>query len=294
MKKIVLGVVLLLAAPALADVVIINVNDVGGGVVSIEYSVSDTNLVRAFAFDVNVDNNAVISSISDYFVGECNATKKGYGIFPGNIVIDSNGNVADYNKPVAPASAKDSPGQLGSSRITLEMGSLYVDTNNPATSGRLCKLKITKSGGGPNDCNLTIDEDATRGGVVMEDTGIAASTPNLPGTKKLNLDCLWVGRVFNSGLVVTQNMVNDWKLTGTGCVKKDPWWCCEAQKYGQAVGTTDRVNLADLTKVKLSWMLYDCDVGYYPAADFNLSGRVNLADLTKIKQNWMQYPGYCP
>lgn len=291
MKKIVLGVVILLiAAPVWADTVNIDVNDEGGGTISIEYSVSDANLVRAFALNITVDNGAVIESISDYVTGECNAVAKGYGIFPGGIVIDSNGDPSDYNTPVAPPDAPDSPGQLGSGSIVIEMGSLYTGANSPGTSGRLAKLKIT----GIDDCNLCISSVNTlRGGIVMEDTSITG-TPNLPGCTPLVLDCLYVDRVFNSGLVVTQAMYDKWATMGTDCVNKDPWWCCEAQKYGQATGVSTRVDVADLSKVKLAWMKRPCLAGYFSAADFNLSGRIDVADLAKVKLNWMQRPGICP
>jgi len=294
MKKFILGVMIFaLTAAGRADTVNINVNDIepndcGGGTFSIEYSVSDANLARAFALDISVDNGAVISGISDYFVGVCSASAQGYGIFPGGIVIDSNGNVTDYNIPVAPFFAPDSPGQLGSNSITIEMGSLYTGANSPGTSGELAGFTIT----GANDCNLYISTDSLRVGIVMENTAITA-TPNLPGSVPLVFECLYAGRVFQSGLVVTQAMVDRWKNTGPDCVNRALCWCCEAQKFGEATGTTGRVTLADLAMLKRCWMKYACEVGYCPCADFDLSGRITLADLAKIKQNWMSYPGHC-
>jgi hypothetical protein len=104
-------------------------------------------------------------------------------------------------------------------------------------------------------------------------------------------DCLYVGRVFNNGLVVTQAMVDKWVY-----LKRPNCWCCEAQKYGNgayAGASAQRVDTADLGDVKLSWMKSYNQVGYKPCSDFNLSGRVDTADLGIIKQHWMHTEGPC-
>ena len=128
----------------------------------------------------------------------------------------------------------------------------------------------------------------------MEDTGISASTPNLPTTIPLSLECLYVGRVFNSGLVVDQTIYNRWATMGPNCVNKSAWWCCEAQKYGQVAGTTTRVDFTDLSQVKLAWFKTPCNAGYNPQADVNLSGRVDFSDVAVVKLNWFANPGICP
>ena len=76
MKKVFCAmVVVLLATPLWADVVI-TATDLGGGVVAIDYNnVSSTQLVRAFALDIKVDNGE-ITGISDYAIGDENY---GYG-----------------------------------------------------------------------------------------------------------------------------------------------------------------------------------------------------------------------
>ena len=164
-KKIVLAlVVLMFTAPAFAAVTISCVNE-GGGVVAIKYSVSgEASRIRAFALDFSVDSGT-ITDITDFNVGECNSLKKGYGIFMGSIMIDEQGNVTDYNNPVAPPDAPDDPCQLGSDKITVEMGSLYVDSNFPADSGTLFKLHITPT---KKCCYLTINTNALRGGIILE------------------------------------------------------------------------------------------------------------------------------
>ena len=118
MKKIVLAMaVLALAVPAWAGVTI-TATDEGGGVVAISYT-SDAN-VSAFGLDITVSDGNIIA-ISDYNVGESNSVSKGYGIFPGGIVIVG-GSVTDYNTPVADVNAPGALGGLGTSGITIEMG----------------------------------------------------------------------------------------------------------------------------------------------------------------------------
>ena len=161
-KKIVLAlVVLMFTAPAFAAVTISCVDE-GGGIVAIKYSVSgEASRVRAFALELSVDQGAILN-ITDFNVGECNSLKKGYGIFMGSIKIDEQGDVTDYNNPVAPLDAPDDPCQLGSDKITVEMGSLYEDSNFPADNGTLFKIKVCI------DCNVSVDTNVLRGGVILE------------------------------------------------------------------------------------------------------------------------------
>jgi hypothetical protein len=175
MKNIVLVLaVCVLAVPALAAVKIEAVpatNYLGGqcgfGVVAIKYTVTGEKLVSAFALDISVDAG-VIEGCGKYKKdGESVPASKGYGISMGNIEIDENGTVVDYSSPVAPPTAPDNPGQLGSSQqITIEMGALY-DREDPSaappSTGTLCMVNVSES------CNLTVTADSTRGGIVYED-----------------------------------------------------------------------------------------------------------------------------
>jgi hypothetical protein len=139
----------------------------GNAIVEISYQVSDANLVRAFALDINVADGNIID-INNYFVGECNAAEQGYGIFPGTIQIDASGNVTDYGSPVAPGGSPGACGSLGTSCITIEMGSLYEDGNAPDVNGVLCRVKVDTV---PNTLCIA-EETAARGGIVMEDVAI--------------------------------------------------------------------------------------------------------------------------
>jgi hypothetical protein len=168
MKKIMALLVLCLAVPALATVTITAV-DQGGGVVAINYAVSDASLARAFALDISVSGGAKITQLvagSYKTNGASTAASKGYGIYPGTIDINSTTGVVNaYGTPVAPAADPGAAGALGSAAITIELGSVYKgDANKPATSGTLCKLKVDKT------CTLSAVLNATRGGIVMEDT----------------------------------------------------------------------------------------------------------------------------
>jgi hypothetical protein len=99
----------------------ITATDLGEGVVAIDYSSDEAELVRAFALDIIVDSGT-IDAISDFKVGDDN---NGYGIFPGNfstfITVDpmtgevSNWGVAGYS-PVADG---NDPGALGGLVVSL-------------------------------------------------------------------------------------------------------------------------------------------------------------------------------
>lgn len=167
-KTLVVLSVVMLTAPAWAGVAI-TVTDLGDGKASIDYSGAD--LVRAFALDITVDAGT-IDAISDFVIGDDN---NGYGIFPANfsrnIVVDPvTGDVSDWAvagyTPVADAGDPGALGGLGTSGITIEMGSLY-DTKAPPLSGTLCVITCSEP------CRVTVTTNATRGNVVLEDASEA-------------------------------------------------------------------------------------------------------------------------
>jgi beta-lactam-binding protein with PASTA domain len=176
MKRILLIVaVLLMASPALAAVTV-TATDIGGGVAQISYVCNGDPVekVRAFAFDINLSGGAVISDICDYNSGD--DANRGYGIFPGrfrDIINITNPNWVDpcYN-PVAPTGDPDARGGIGTSGITVELGTLYTGPNAPPSSGTLFKIVCTGSG----NTTLTMTANATRGGVVLEDGSTIAAT----------------------------------------------------------------------------------------------------------------------
>lgn len=216
MKKITLVlVVLLLAAPASAEVLIKAVQtaadcngDLGYHEVTVLYdATSEPNYVRAFALDISLgvlylDNDANIIDVSGYFRGECTSDSNGYGIFPAsfNREIDADDPCwADVNyTPVAELSdlPSDTLGGIDTNGITIEMGSLYeigIDPP-PAKKGVLFTFKVNKS------CTVTIAENVTRGGVVMENPDEVVDV-NIPEASPANLLVSCRGDVNRDGKV---------------------------------------------------------------------------------------------
>ena len=165
--------VLLLTSSAMATVVV-TCNDLDNWIAELSYDASgEPCLVRAFSLDITVDGGATIESISDYKVGESTAADPGYGIFP-NLKIDpGTGQVIDWGSPVAdPASyPEDTQPGLGTSGITIEMGSWYFDAADaPLVSDILFKLFIDPHS--TSAVNVTITQNAVRGGIVLENPGV--------------------------------------------------------------------------------------------------------------------------
>jgi len=175
MKKIVLVLaVLVMAAPASAKVVVWLTAD--GNEVTVHYdATTEVNLVRGFALDIAADD-ANIVTISNYHVGDSNSDSNGYGIFPGSFgrLDQTDGDFPVWTDPCySPLAWKvdypsDTLDGLGSNGITIEIGSLYypatgaASPNCPPKAGVLCKFKVD------GECTLTVNENAIRGGVVME------------------------------------------------------------------------------------------------------------------------------
>ena len=169
MRKIIFVMVAAMLTSPVWATVSINVTDLGDGRAAIEYS--GTERARAFALDITVDAGS-IEAISGFAVGDDN---NGYGIFPANfsrhITVDpTTGEVSDWAiegyTPVADADDPGALGGLGTSGITIEMGSLY-DTKAPPLAGTLCILTCSEA------CNMTVSLNATRGNVVLEDASEA-------------------------------------------------------------------------------------------------------------------------
>jgi hypothetical protein len=150
MKKMMFLALLVLAAPVMAnDVNFVVVPEGTSGIVAIYY---DSNtppgpLPRAFALDISVDSGQSIVAITDYHEGESVAGDKGFGIFPGTIDINSEGEINDVGTPVADYDQLPSDTLPGldpcTGGITIEMGSLYQSPNSPDPCGLLCKVEVS-------------------------------------------------------------------------------------------------------------------------------------------------------
>jgi hypothetical protein len=196
MRTLILAVaVLLLAAPAWADVKIIVEDPENDRVVSIRYdSNGETDLVRAFALNIVATDGNIID-INDFTPGDDTG---GFGVYPGkfaSVPIDVNpttGQVDNWYKagydPVAPAGDPDALGDIPGPGITVEMGSLYDSpTNAPGKTGLLCTVTV--------DADVTeicATGNAIRGNVVLE-TAAEASLDLTDACHKYSTDCIDVG-----------------------------------------------------------------------------------------------------
>ena len=107
-------------------------------------------------------------------------TSAKFNIYPGSIDInDATGAIDDYGSVVCDSSVylvdtlpgpfdhltgPNTPPKADSNGMTVEMASLYVGAANaPGNSGELFRFMVDKA------CNVTITENAIRGGVLLED-----------------------------------------------------------------------------------------------------------------------------
>ena len=191
MKKIILflAILLLVAVPATAKVVV-TAKQVGTTAdVNIMYDVNGADAtvgVVAFAINITADNGANIIDINGFKKnGQSTSGSKGYGIFPGSIIIDGNvasatyGQVLSYGDPIADINDPDNPGQKNSPSIVVELGALYDHSASPsaapALSGLLCVVTVD------GDCNVTPSVNSFRAGIVMEDGSAPTETVMVPG-----------------------------------------------------------------------------------------------------------------
>ncbi len=220
---------------------------------------SEPNLVRAFALNIQADNDANIVSVA--------LLSDDYIIHPGTIMIDTSGNVTDYGSPVAPQS--DLPGDTlkgppDGNGVTIEMASLYAPVGSPVNAPDPCGLLVAVTV--DRGCTLTITANVSRAG----STGVVMESPDE---------------------VVTVNLPAPIEV----CIYRHPCWElgeCGGLPYGDA--TCDgSVNFADLIALKLSWLKSKRQAGYNCCADFDQSGTVNFSDLITLKLGWLK-SGYTP
>ena len=291
MRKIFFAlVVVMLATPVWATVTITATN-LGSGVVAIDYSSDETELVRAFALDITVDAGT-IDAINDFAVGDDN---NGYGIFPGNfslcIVVDPvTGDVVDWGAddytPVANGNDPGALGGLGTNGITIEMGSLY-DTKAPPKQGTLCTITCSET------CLLSVTTNATRGNVVLED--VSEATVDLTGATNVQV---------NAGPIVsyTGQQMDEWIAVG-----KPDCWCANInprQCHGDADGASQGpnnywVSTNDVDILIAAWNKPLSELsGNQICADFDHSSqgeyRVSSNDLAILIANWQLADGPAP
>ena len=263
MKKLTLVLAfLLMAAPAMAAVTV-TVTDLGNfdGWVSIDYT-SDAN-VSAFGLDITVDDGNIID-IDDFFVGECNDSAQGFGIFPASFAAEIDPNDPNWDDlnytPVAPAGALSAQGGLGTGGITIEMGALYESGNQPGLSGRLCKVRVLK------DCNISLAVNAIRCG---QDAGSNDA-----------------GVVLEDGTAVVP------ALTGTSIVRYPSCWDYATQCHGDGQGNDADVDTVDWPLFRDGFGKTPPDQAYYDNAcgDFDRDGDVDTVDWPEFRDNFGKLP----
>lgn len=306
MRKLFILLAVLIATPVFA--LSIDMNDLGGGVVAIQYSDANAlNLPRAFALEFTVDSPLATITLNSGSYKNDGVTEAGdpcgFGIYPARIVIDGNGNPVSYGSPLADPCDPGSGNGDGSDDVVLEFGSLYYkDANAPATSGTLCTLTIDCSAA-TTDVNLTmVDEAVYRGGVLLEDGTPVAVDQTILICEVIATEC-FPGSPGDPAY-------DEWAAVGKpGC------WCVEndpdanpRQCHGDADGISEGkgnywTSFNDLAVLKAGWnQNYAAIAGLTagdPAtplicADFDHvaegkgSYRVSFNDLAILKANWNQ------
>ena len=210
---------LLLTVPAMATIQITCNQPVEGDPnVVVNYSaVGDGNMPRAFGLDIKVSAGTITALVSH---------NPDFWVHPGNIVI-TDGNVTSEGSPVALNTDPCALGGIGTSGMTIEMGSLYADgdpdhNTPPANNGELLRFKVS------TDCNVTVEGNPARGNVVNETTDEAVT--NLPTQCVVILtppDCFPSGGAW-------QPQYDAWVIRG-----KPSCWCAQGtlrQCHGDAAG----------------------------------------------------------
>jgi len=184
MKKVLLVVALLLLATPVfaADVTITQSQGTWSAPfkpVTIGYTgAAEANSIRGFALVLTVDSGALLDNIRDFNRGESTKPGGGYGIFPGkfrDFINAASPNWVDINyNPLAPWGDLNSQSGNNYMRMVVELGTLFVEPNSPGTAGTLFTVDVNKNTVTENDCNMCIQIDATRGGVVKKDAAGAA------------------------------------------------------------------------------------------------------------------------
>lgn len=284
MKKILFVLVaLLFTAPAWSavDITVTVDPEVDKCLAVIGYDArTEPNLPRAFALNIQADNDANIVSVA--------LLSADYDIHPGTIVIDTQGEVTDYGSPVAPESDLPSdtlPG-LDSNGVTIEMASLYAPVGSPVNAPDPCGLLVSVTV--DKECTLTITANVSRAG----SSGVVMESPDEVVTVNLPAPILMEGcGVEEECLKNTAAEYGDWvNWQSPDC------WCYKKQCRGDINGSSflgKPVSLADLTTFKLAFNQPDSVVEGIAdgiCADLNhkafLGKRVTLADLTIFKANF--------
>lgn len=283
MKNILLALmVLVFATPALAAVNITatQVDETNEVIISFD-ATSETNLVRAFGLDIQLDNDVNIISVT--------GLSADYWVFPGTIQIDASGNIT-YIGTIA-AEVGDLPGDTlpgppDGNGVTLECASLYAPVgpgspNAPAKSGNLCSIIVS------GDTCLSISANVSRAGP----TGVVMENPDEVVTVNYPASCIVIDVNYPEGECMKASAPEypAWESWG-----KPLCWCYARQCRGDIDGIISGpfwVAVPDLNKLrpafnKMDAQLAAIDGGICADLDHVKSGpfRVAVPDLNIFRQ----------
>ncbi len=240
MKKLVLILgVMMMVAPAMADIVITIDNSVYPALVKYERT-GGTDMPRAFALNIKTDTTEDINDVNDLSTH--------FWVHPGGINIVG-GEVTQEGNAWADPSYEGTEGGLDTPGVTIEMASLYVGAGNqPPDEGTLCSFTVT----GP--CLVSITQNTIRGGVVKEDACSATADLDLTtGATDIQVpldpEC-YAGQ--------PQPDYDEWEAAGS-----PECWCYPTQCYGDADGKTEgnpmggyyHVGPGDIAIMVSAWMV---------------------------------------
>ncbi len=285
MRKLLVLIVLAFVVPAMADVTMtVTDNGTDDGWFTISY-VADGGgeRPRAFGIDITADNDANI----------CDVNTSGCQLF--DIYMGTFNGEAGTGSPVAPSDDPGAAGAMGTSAVTIEMGSLYVGgPNAPAYSGNLIKVRVNKS------CNITLSGNSARAGsgCILEDASEATMNYTAATSKAI--------AVTYGGPDVAE-----WHV-----VSKPASWGTARQCHGDADGAQEEfgkgnwvwVGFADIDLLLDGYSLPDTDPNFstWIAADFDHASeefgkgnyvRVGFADIDVLLKYYSlpdaNVPGDC-
>jgi hypothetical protein len=250
--------------------------------------------VRAIALDIMANADVNIVDVNDYHAGECTATAKGYGIFPSSFAASIDPEDPDWDSgnytPLGeyldyPDDTKEG---LDTNGITVEMGSLYEDGNEPLTSGIL--LEIVLDPNHSSECTrISLALNQIRGAIVLED----GSAPSKVYLKD------WVFSECLIGGAAGGLEKSDWDFWG-----QPNCWCYCRQCRGDIDGLKTGpfwVTIPDLTILKLAYGKMDAQLALVPNGicadlDHKKTGpfRVTIPDLGIFKKYYGKMANFVP
>jgi len=255
-KLLVLLMVLAIAMPAMAGVTLTESGKTGT-TVTVGYNFDGTGSApRAFAL-VLTATGGTITSVTPAKTGESTAASKGFGIFPGTIVINSAGVVTSYGTPVEPTDLPGGPSATGTNRVVVALGSLYVgDTNRPAAIGNLFTV-VCSTG---TTALAVAEEDAYRGGVVAEDaSALTVATLNIA----------FVAPPCFTGTPAEVAVWNAWGQPAN--------WCGTCWRNGD-INVDNFVTFGDVSQV----MTYFKNNDTTGRGDYNMDGFLTFGDVSAV------------